>query len=100
MSRIVTVSGVVTTEPFTDDEINESKQTLIQGLPRRFGSVVLTGASIAGLYGFGKYQDDHRTAALSDPQLCDIARQRKLDGVYVLNSISATADNRFLRCAH
>ena len=55
-------------------------------------------SAIAGLYGFGKYQDAHRTTDLSDQQLCDIAKARKLDGIYILNAISAPEGNRVLRC--
>ena len=55
-------------------------------------------SAIAGLYGFGKYQDAHRTADLSDQQLCSIAKARDLDGIYVLNAISAVEGNRVLLC--
>jgi zinc protease len=42
--------GVQGSKPFTDDEIKQGKESLIQALPRRFGSVGITASSIAGLY--------------------------------------------------
>jgi predicted Zn-dependent peptidase len=42
--------GVQGSKPFSDDEIKQARESLIQGLVRRFGSVGATDASIAGLY--------------------------------------------------
>jgi hypothetical protein len=53
---------------------------------------------IAGLYGFGKQQDAHRTRELSEQQLCEIAQARHLGAVYILNAISTPAANRILAC--
>lgn len=53
---------------------------------------------IPGIYGFGKYQDLHRTRDVSDRNLCEVARLRDVQSVYVLNSISALDANRIVRC--
>jgi predicted Zn-dependent peptidase len=37
-------------KPFTEDEIKQGKESLIQGLPRRFASVGQTNGAIASLY--------------------------------------------------
>ena len=42
--------GVQGAKPFTEDEIEQGKESLIQGLVRRFESVGATGASISGIY--------------------------------------------------
>lgn len=42
--------GVQGGKPFTEDEIQQGKESLIQGLVRRFESVNATGSSISGLY--------------------------------------------------
>ena len=42
--------GVQGSKPFTDDEIKQGKESLIQGLVRRFSSVGATDGSIAGIY--------------------------------------------------
>lgn len=42
--------GVQGGKPFTEDEIQQGKESLIQGLVRRFESVGATGSSISGLY--------------------------------------------------
>ena len=42
--------GVQGSKPFTDDEIQQGKESLIQGLVRRFESVGATGSSISGVY--------------------------------------------------
>lgn len=42
--------GVQGSKPFTEDEIQQGKESLIQGLVRRFESVSATGSSISGLY--------------------------------------------------
>jgi predicted Zn-dependent peptidase len=42
--------GVQGSKPFTEDEIQQGKESLIQGLVRRFESVGATGSSIAGIY--------------------------------------------------
>jgi len=42
--------GVQGSKPFTDDEIQQGKESLIQGLVRRFESVGATGSSISGIY--------------------------------------------------
>ncbi len=72
------------------------------GIPMIFGIAPLkyeTGCSpFAGLYGFGKHQDMHRTRELSDEQLCEIARNRSVDAVYVLDSVEPPERNRILRC--
>jgi len=36
--------------PFTDDEITQGKESLVQGLPRRFASVNGIGTSVATIY--------------------------------------------------
>ena len=53
---------------------------------------------IAGLYGFGKHQNHHRTRDMSDQQLCEVARARNVSSVYVLNTISQPEANRQLQC--
>jgi hypothetical protein len=72
------------------------------GIPMLLGVAPLkyeSGCSpIAGLYGFGKYQDAHRTRDLTDPQLCEIARSRGVGAIYVLGAISVMPANRLLRC--
>jgi zinc protease len=42
--------GVEGEVPFTDDEITQGKESLIQSLPRRFGSVNGIGASVASIF--------------------------------------------------
>jgi len=42
--------GVQGSKPFTEDEIEQGKESLIQGLVRRFESVGATGSSISGIY--------------------------------------------------
>ncbi len=42
--------GVQGGKPFTEDEIVQGKESLIQGLPRRFASVDGVGGAISGLY--------------------------------------------------
>ncbi|HJQ20617.1 MAG TPA: pitrilysin family protein [Gemmatimonadaceae bacterium] len=42
--------GVQGGKPFTEDEIQQGKESLIQGLVRRFESVGATGGSISGVY--------------------------------------------------
>ncbi|MSR06848.1 MAG: insulinase family protein [Gemmatimonadetes bacterium] len=42
--------GVEGEVPFTDDEIMQGKESLIQSLPRRFSSVNGIGGSVAGIY--------------------------------------------------
>jgi predicted Zn-dependent peptidase len=42
--------GVRGDVPFTDDEITQGKESLIQGLPRRFGSVDAIAGSVASIY--------------------------------------------------
>ena len=42
--------GVQGSKPFTDDEIQQGKESLIQGLVRRFETVGVTGSSISGIY--------------------------------------------------
>jgi hypothetical protein len=49
-------------------------------------------------YGYGKTQDMHRTAELSDEQLCAAARQSKFERVYVVNSLSDLKRNPVLNC--
>ena len=47
MEQIKGVEGGV---PFTEDEIKQGKESLIQGLPQRFGTVGATNNAIASLY--------------------------------------------------
>jgi zinc protease len=58
MTQFRGVQGAI---PFTDDEIQQGKQSLIQSLPRRFSSVNGISASIADIYTEGLpetyYQD-------------------------------------------
>ena len=49
-------------------------------------------------YGFGRTQDEHRTVDMTDPELCDQARQRGFGAVYVLDSIRDPQANRVLAC--
>lgn len=53
--------GVQGSRPFTADEIRQGKESLIQGLPRRFASVNATASAISSLYTQGLpetyYQD-------------------------------------------
>jgi zinc protease len=42
--------GVQGDKPFTEDEIKQGKESLIQGLPAMFGSVNATAGAIAGIY--------------------------------------------------
>ena len=42
--------GVQGSKPFTDDEIKQGKESLIQGLVRRFSSVGATDGAIASIY--------------------------------------------------
>ncbi len=42
--------GVQGSKPFTDDEIKQGKESLVQGLVRRFSSVGATDGSIASIY--------------------------------------------------
>ncbi|MDQ6828709.1 MAG: insulinase family protein [Gemmatimonadota bacterium] len=44
------LKGVQGGVPFTEDEIKQGKESLIQSIPRRFASVNATGSSIAGIY--------------------------------------------------
>lgn len=50
-------------------------------------------------YGYGKTQDMHRTALLSDEQLCAIARESKLRHIYIINSLHDLKLNVVLNCA-
>jgi hypothetical protein len=49
-------------------------------------------------YGFGKTQELHRTALLSDEDLCAAARQIEVKRVYVINSVSDLSRNTVLTC--
>jgi hypothetical protein len=49
-------------------------------------------------YGFGKTQDLHRTAVLSDSELCAMVQESKFGRVYVINSLSDLSRNRVLSC--
>ena len=55
------LKGVRGDIPFTDDEIQQGKESLIQALPRRFASVNAIGGAIASIYTLGLpetyYQD-------------------------------------------
>jgi zinc protease len=55
------LKGVQGTVPFTDDEVTQGKESLIQSLPRRFSSVNGIGGSVASIYTQGLpesfYQD-------------------------------------------
>ncbi|HEY2825386.1 MAG TPA: pitrilysin family protein [Gemmatimonadales bacterium] len=44
------LKGIQGGQPFTADEIEQGKASLIQGLPRQFGSVNATGSSVASIY--------------------------------------------------
>jgi hypothetical protein len=50
-------------------------------------------------YGFGKQQDSHRTGEFNDQELCELANSKGFSRIYVLNSISDSAQNRKLLCA-
>ncbi len=47
---VAELGGVQGGKPFTDDEIKQGKESLIQGLPRTFATVDATGSAIASLY--------------------------------------------------
>jgi hypothetical protein len=49
-------------------------------------------------YGFGKTPDLHRTAVLTDEQLCAAARQSKIVRVYIVNSVADLSRNVVLNC--
>jgi predicted Zn-dependent peptidase len=45
--------GVQGSVPFTDDEIRQGKESLVQSLPRRFASVNATGGAVGSIYVLG-----------------------------------------------
>ena len=66
--------------PFTDDEVQQGKQSLIQSLPRRFASVNGLAASVAALFTEGLpqtyYQDfPARINAVSPAEMLRVARR-------------------------
>jgi zinc protease len=72
--------GVEGAIPFTDDEIQQGKQSLIQSLPRRFASVNGIGASIADIYTEGLpetyFQDfPNKINAVTRDDLVRVARK-------------------------
>ena len=72
--------GVEGAIPFTDDEIQQGKQSLVQSLPRRFASVNGIGASIADIYTEGLpqtyFQDfPNKINAVTRDDLVRVARK-------------------------
>ncbi|HUF25387.1 MAG TPA: pitrilysin family protein [Gemmatimonadaceae bacterium] len=72
--------GVQGGEPFTEDEITQGKESLIQSLPRRFGSVNGIGGAVATLYVQGlpeRYYQEFasRIDAVTSEDLVRVARQ-------------------------
>jgi zinc protease len=72
--------GVEGAIPFTDDEIQQGKQSLVQSLPRRFASVNGIGASIADIYTEGLpqtyFQDfPNKINAVTREDLVRVARK-------------------------
>jgi zinc protease len=77
MKELRGVQGAI---PFTDDEITQGKESLIQGLPRRFGSVDAIGGTVAGIYTQGLpesfYQEfPSRINAVTRDDLVRVARK-------------------------
>jgi len=75
--------GVEGEIPFTDDELTEGRESLIQSLPQRFASVNGIGASIAAIYTLGlpeTYYQDYaaKVNAVTGADLVRVAR-RHLD---------------------
>jgi hypothetical protein len=78
-------------------------------VPADIGIPMLRGIAPAGFesgcmplglicYGFGKDQDRHRTADLSDNELCTGATDQGRDTVFVLQSISLPSRNYYIDC--
>jgi predicted Zn-dependent peptidase len=55
--------GVVGEKPFTDAEIAEAKQAIVQGLPRNFASVGALSEALTALYQYGLPADYYQTFA-------------------------------------
>jgi zinc protease len=77
MKELRGVQGAV---PFTDDEVKQGKESLVQSLPRRFASVGSVAASISALYVQGLpetfYQDfASRINAVTRDDMVRVARQ-------------------------
>ena len=72
--------GIEGARPVTDEELKTSKDALIQGLPRTFGSVAATGASITSLSVQGLPDDYYQSfakniAAITREDLLRVAKQ-------------------------
>jgi zinc protease len=77
MKELKGVQGAI---PFTEDEIAEGKESLIQGLPRRFNSVNAIGGAVASIYTQGLpetyFQDYAREiGAVTSADLVRVARK-------------------------
>jgi predicted Zn-dependent peptidase len=55
--------GVRGERPFTDEEIAEAKQAIVQGLPRNFASVGALAGALTTLYQYGLPRDYYQTFA-------------------------------------
>jgi zinc protease len=72
--------GIQGGKPFTDDEIEQGKASLIQSLPRQFSSVNATGSSVASLYVQGLPENYYQTYsgninAVTSADMVRVARQ-------------------------
>jgi predicted Zn-dependent peptidase len=72
--------GVQGERPFTADEVLQGKESLIQSLPRRFGSVNATGSAIASIFTLGlpeTYYQDYaaKINAVTPADLVRVARK-------------------------
>ena len=82
--------GVQGEAPFTDDEIQQGKQSLIQSLPRRFASVNGLAGSVAALYTEGLPRDYYQTfparinAVTRDEMLRAAKRYVDLDHLHIV----------------
>ena len=72
--------GIVGERPITDEELKTAKDSLIQGLPQRFSSVVATGGTITNLVVQGLPDDYYQNyaknvAAVTKEDLLRVAKQ-------------------------
>lgn len=72
--------GIEGERPVTDEELKTSKEALIQGLPRTFGSVAATGSSITNLIVQGLPDDYYQSyakhiSAVTQEDLLRVAKQ-------------------------
>ena len=77
MTHLRGVQGGV---PFTEDELRQGKESLVQGLPRRFASVNGTGGAIGSIYVLGlpeTYYQDYaaKIDAVTADDLVRVARK-------------------------